>query len=112
MSTLHVTRSALIAAEQWAALLHHAVTHGHVRPGWLASVPDLEELAASEWGAQLGALEGLDPAPLVALGADPARVRAVAEAFIALEPTGADLSTLRVRALCRPRPSSSTGANH
>jgi hypothetical protein len=108
---IHVTREALIAAKQWPALVQHALTHGDVRPGWLASAGDLDALALTDAGAQLSALEGLDPAPLLALGADPTRVRAIAEAFNALEPTSKDLSSVRVRALTawRPRATVKTG---
>lgn len=102
MTPIHVTREALIAARQWSALAQHALRHGDVKPGWLASA-DLEALALTDAGAQLAALEGLDPAPLVALGADAERIREIAEAFLTAGPTSADLSTVRVRALCHPQ---------
>lgn len=102
MTQIRVTREALVQAGAWPELIAHALQHGDVRPGWLASVPDLPALAVGPWGAQLAALEGLDPKPLVALGHDLGRVRAVAEAFAALGRTGSDLSIVRLRALCHP----------
>lgn len=110
--SLHVTRSALVHAQLWADVIQHVLTHGELKPGWLASVPDLQALAMSEpWGAQLAALEGLHPLDaLLALGVDAGRLRQVTEGYRAklelagCEAAGGELHVLRLRELCRPRP--------
>lgn len=106
--SLHVTRSALVSVGAWADVIQHVLTHGELKPGWLAGVPDLQALATSEpWGAQLAALEGLMPGALLALGVDASRLRAVTEGYLhALEGAvpevaGRELHVLRLRALCR-----------
>jgi hypothetical protein len=101
-------REALIQTQQWATLIDHVLTHGDLKPGWLASVPDLPALAMSEpWGAQLAALEGLMPEALTALGHDPQRLREISQAYSALlegVDGGGELHVLRLRELCRPKP--------
>lgn len=113
MNHTHTTREALVQAAAagnpaatWAHVIQHVLDHGDLRPGWLSSVPDLAALAVSEpAGALLGALEGLRPQPLLALGVDAGQLRRVVEGYLqALEgaaDAGGELHVLRLRALCR-----------